>query len=100
MKSITHVASMVVVTASIGLGMTAPTYAGEPTVAAQGVGDHSAVSWKGCHHPDWSKCRRVSHRPAQITQPAQDRQQSAEPRREGTRRCLKGPQPHRSPRRC
>lgn len=100
MKSITHVASMVVLTAAIGLGLTAPGFAGAPTVAAQGGGDDRAASWKGCHHPDRSKCRRVRHRPAQITQPIPDKRQSAKPRREGTWRCLKGPQPHRSPRRC
>ncbi len=100
MKTITQVASMAVLTAAIGLGMTAPGYAGEPTAVAQGAGEYHAASWKGCHHPERSKCHRVTHRPAQVTRTAQDEWQSAEPRREGTRRCLKGPQPHRSPRRC
>ena len=101
MKTITHLASMAVLTAAIGLGMTAPGYAGAPMVAAQDASDYSTTNRSGCRHPDRSKCHRVAHRPAQITQPVQEgKQQSAEPRREGTRRCLKGFQPHRSPRRC
>lgn len=100
MKSITHVASIIVLTAAIGLGITSPGYAGEPAPAVQLVGDYGAAKRPGCHHPDRSKCRRVIHRAAQVTQAAPDKRQSAEPRREGTRRCLKGPQPHRSPRRC
>lgn len=100
MKSITHAVSMVVLTAAIGLGMTAPTYAGEPTLGAQDAGGYSVASRTGCHHPDSSKCRRVIHQPKQNTQPVQEKRQSAEPRSEGTRRCLKGIQPHRPPRRC
>ena len=100
MKTITHLASMVVLTAAIGLGMTAPGYAGAPMVAASSASDYSTANRSGCRHPDRSKCRRDIHRPAQVKQPVLEEQQAAEPRREGTRRCLKGPQPHRSPRRC
>lgn len=81
MKTITHLASMVVLTAAIGLGMTAPTYAGELTIAAQGASDYSTANRSGCRHPDRSKCRRVIPQPKQNTQPVQEKRQSAEPRR-------------------
>ena len=100
MKSITHVASMVVLTAAIGLGTTSPVYAGKPTVAVQSTSDYGAADRTGCHHPDRSKCRRATRRPMPVSQAVQEMRQSAEPRREGTQRCLKGAQPHRSPRRC
>jgi hypothetical protein len=100
MKTITQLASIAVLTAAIGLGITAPGYAGTPMVAEQGASDYSTANQSGCRHPDRSKCRRDIHRPAQVEQPVQEEQQSAESRREGTRRCLKGLQPHRSPRRC
>ncbi len=100
MKTIIHSASMIVLTAAIGLGMTTPGYAGAPMVVAQADSDYSTANRSGCRHPDRSKCRRVIHQPKQTTQPVQEKRQSAEPRTEGTRRCLKGIQPHRSPRRC
>ncbi len=94
MKKITYLSSVVALTAAIGFGVTAPVDAGEQTVTAQTHSDDSAVSRSGCRHPDRSKCRRPIHKQAQEEQP------SVEARPKKTRRCLKGIQPHRSPRRC
>jgi|GEM_PF-6212474 len=95
MKKITYLSSVVVLTAAIGFGVTAPVDAGEHTVVAQTHSDDSANRRSGCRHPDRSKCRRPIHKQAQ-----EEEQPSVEARPKKTRRCLKGTQPHRSPRRC
>ena len=102
MKKITHISSIVVLTAAMGFGgITVAVTAGEQPVAAQGNVAYDVLSRSRCNHPDRTKCPRVPHRPEQATQPEQEQQQSATPRREGAQYCYRGSyKPPRMSRRC